>query len=260
MLSKQKYSRAAKDQSQLQQFVDEVCEESKRLLPEIKSGDAHKVLKVKADGSGTEYDFVDISEITAKGDIPASIKELIESLGGIQFNKYYIFDNGVKVVETVPEDYNGVVWFFEFIDEWDMTLSIFTYENGKELYCTVIGDSGIDNGDAAFTRHGVNKLNFAELTHSFTELDPTLKQIVDDAIAAGGDGVACTQEQWNAIKSLLDKSLYLNYNDYSMIKSIVILDQYTFGVDCNDTLELASCLRIYYDANNNLLYAIYKEL
>ena len=97
------------------------------------------------------------------------------------------------------------------------------------------------------------------LTHSFNELDATLKAIVESAIEDGGtSGVACTQAQWNAIKSLLDKSLYLNHEGWSMIKTLTNgIDEYMFGVQGT---SLGATIQIMYDSNDAELYVGFAEL
>lgn len=95
------------------------------------------------------------------------------------------------------------------------------------------------------------------LTHSLNELDATLKQIVDDAIAdAGQNGVACTQEQWNGIKQLLNKSLYLSYEGISMIKCVDDGFTYIFGYTAEN---YGYRLEVYYEETENLLKAVYRE-
>ena len=54
--------------------------------------------------------------------------------------------------------------------------------------------------------------------HSFDDLDPTLKALCETAIGSRKPQ-PCTQEQWNTIKALLDKSLYFYYDGYTMIKT-----------------------------------------
>lgn len=271
MLSKQKYSRAAKDQSQLQQFVDEVCEESKRLLPEIKSGDAHKVLKVKADRSGTEYDFVDISELTANGECPDAIKELIESLGGTTLREGdYIYDadkDSFVWVAEIPEDYVGT--FIMFSNDSSEIFEVgFVDENSNYKYLTLTL-SGIEiynditEEQVIYSINGASKLNFSQLTHSFNELDPTLKALCKSAILAGSTGVACTQAQWNVIKSLLDKSLYFNYEGTSMIKTYSTgIGTYAFGGVSlvEGQVDHGFSLYFYYNADDEVLQIIYSEL
>ena len=103
------------------------------------------------------------------------------------------------------------------------------------------------------------KLNFALLTHSFNELDATLKQIVDDAIDdAWTDGVACSQEQWTSIKALLDDSLYLSYGDWSMIKNAVGINGRGYRFGCTSNAIGGPYLNIKWE--NNLLFAQQGEL
>jgi len=71
-------------------------------------------------------------------------------------------------------------------------------------------------------------------THSFDELDPEIKAICESAINSEGAGVLCTEETWNDIKSLLDKSLYFEYEHNVLIKIYeyhsVDTTQYKFGI------------------------------
>lgn len=115
----------------------------------------------------------------------------------------------------------------------------------------VTGNAAI-GGDLAVN----GSLNITNLTHSFNELDSTLKTLVESAITAASTGVSCTQPQWDAIKTLLDKSLYLNYNGYSMIKACINLDFYLFG---SQMTGYGSSLMISYDEDNSKLYVIYEE-
>jgi len=105
-------------------------------------------------------------------------------------------------------------------------------------------------------------LDFDVNTHSFSELDSTIKRIVDDAIADSWEnGVACTQNQWNAIKKLLDKSLYLYYNDLSLIKTITDgFSVYKFGLYDSDTSGVARVVDFQYDYDNGLLFAQVREI
>ena len=100
-----------------------------------------------------------------------------------------------------------------------------------------------------------------QLTHSLDELDPTIKQIIYDAITDDwADGVACSEAQWEVIKSLLDKSLYLNYNGYSMIKVCSTGNEaFAFG-SSHSNLVYSSSIELYYDTTTNLLYVKYIEL
>lgn len=93
---------------------------------------------------------------------------------------------------------------------------------------------------------------------SFSELDPVLKQLIEDSVTTH-DGVACSQEQWTIIKNLLDKSFYLNYNGYSLIKSYFnkSSNEYYFG---SLSVNYGEELRIFFDVSTNLLYADYGEV
>lgn len=113
-----------------------------------------------------------------------------------------------------------------------------------------------ENGKFLVWNNGVLKnVDFpVSFTHSFAELDETLQGIVEDAIQDDSEnGVACSEAQWNVIKALLDKSLYLCYDNCSMIKCTSTIDQYCFG---NSKGALAGMsLEIYYDMSEHLLYA-----
>ena len=106
----------------------------------------------------------------------------------------------------------------------------------------------------------VEKLvDFSKMTHSFSELDPTLEGIVEDAIRDDfGEGVACTQEQWIAIKHLLDSSLYIKYNNFSMIKTVYKTDSYVFGSVGN--IQTDSSFELVFNSIDNKLFAKYTYL
>lgn len=188
------------------------------------------------------------------------IKELIESLGGTSLKDgsyLYNYDLGKFVCfEEVPEDYTGLA--IEFFDDG---FYVSYYDNGVNTLYSYLSTIGIsvndENSNTNITPNGVDKLDFASLTHSFNELDPTIKQIVEDAIAdADTNGVACTQAQWNEIKSLLDKSLYLQYGSYSLIKSYFNgIDKYVFGEYGGDD----SGFKFSILWTENLLYIVYEE-
>lgn len=147
-------------------------------------------------------------------------------------------------VEDIPEDYTGNVLTFGD----DNYITTQHYENGEPM-------SG-----ASLSSNGVDKIDFINLTHSFNELDLTLKQIVDDAIIDNNyKGVPCSQAQWNVIKALLEKSLYLYYNLTSIIKIQTGLNDFVFGYVYSPTdLDMAECMHIYY--NNSRLYIQYVEI
>ena len=96
------------------------------------------------------------------------------------------------------------------------------------------------------------------LTHSLSELDPTLKAIIDTAIDTH-QPVDCTEEEWNTIKRLLDNSLYLNYNGYTLIKVCNDVYFYAFGFSFQKD-EVESSLRILFDAINTKLNCFYNEV
>lgn len=152
--------------------------------------------------------------------------------GIIKYGNYIYDDRDVetfKWVEEIPSDYSGIV--FQFLDDG---LYVTSYVNGVFNSNVYIASNGItvesNSKSALFTADGASKLDFPRFTHSLAELDETLRRLVEDAIADDGtDGVSCTQVQWDAIRSLLDKSLYFNYNGYSMIKSCSDETTFNFG-------------------------------
>ena len=158
-------------------------------------------------------------------------------------NYIYNEDNKLVYTEDFPEDYTGILYYFG-----DDYFSITYYENGVP-----IGD------EVSLTLDGVNKIQFSALTHSFNELDETLQGIIDSAISTG-EAQHCTQAQWNAIKELLDKSLYINYEGYSMIKSVSDgIGNYVFGGPANTAFAGYHSLEIRVDENYNL-YAFVSEI
>lgn len=104
-------------------------------------------------------------------------------------------------------------------------------------------------------------LDFGQLTHSFNELDSTLKQIVEDAIEDNmQDGVSCTIAQWNVIKKLLNESLYIFYNGYSLIKILITdIEGYTFGMG-SQFMDNGASLHLAYDSNNQKLFGKFMEI
>lgn len=203
---------------------------------------------------------VEIEDVEIKGDIPASIKALIESLGGLKYGYYivkYDPDRLEFAGENLPEDYTGVA--FAFLDDG---FYIFVLENGNEHYSCWLGVNGLEfygiDGNVTYGTYGASKLNFASLTHSFSELDPTLVQIIENAIDTGTE-VACNLQQWKTIRELLDKSLYIKYNGISMIKSFFNgIDCYSFGEDSGE--QIAYKMIIEYDSQNHLLSVYIEEL
>lgn len=173
---------------------------------------------------------------------------------------HYIYDGDetFKWVEEIPSDYNGIA--FDFLDDG---LYVLGYSNGSSVYDTYISTSGIsvnhDGESASFDFDGADKINFASLTHSLAELDSTLRQLVEDAVADNfGDGVSCTQAQWNVIKALLDKSLYFNYGGVSLIKSFTDgINDYCFGMTNSDTGYI---LELLFESENSILKAKYGEV
>lgn len=173
--------------------------------------------------------------------------EELESLknGYIKTGTYIVDDGDFIWVEDIPSNYSG--------------------------HCIIIGDDGImylstyTDGELTFelefSSSGVSKVYpsvLVGLTHSFNELDQALQDLVNDAIAEAGNGVVCTQVQWNAIKELLDKSLYLNYNGNSMIKCTSDgLYTYVFG---DIAVNYGYRIEIYYDITNTRLFMEYQEL
>ena len=101
---------------------------------------------------------------------------------------------------------------------------------------------------------------FTRMTHSFAELDSTLRGIIDAAILDGGQsGVACTLHQWQAIKNLLDKSLYLYYSDTSLIKTLSNgINNYVFGSGMGQMV--GRMMEINYDTSYSKLYILISEI
>ena len=188
---------------------------------------------------------------------------MISEEGGLKYGYYYFLYNPDRIVyggvegELIPEDYNGVC--FEFLDD---AFYIARYVDGEEVAYVMIGGDHIniwneDNQGWNITVNGVEKLNFARLTHSFNELDPTLKAIIDNTISTQ-EPVPCTQAQWNVIKALLDKALYINYNGFSMIKATSDnIQNYYFG---SLGALVGASLDITYDDVNNTLNVEYNDI
>ena len=106
--------------------------------------------------------------------------------------------------------------------------------------------------------------NFVGLTHSFAELDETLQTLVQSAIDDGAEnGVACSEAQWNLIKALLDKSLFVNYQGYSLIKTATDgIASYLFGSNLVSNAAYSGVfhLEFNYDAENTTLYGLKDEI
>lgn len=196
------------------------------------------------------------------GDELNPVKKLLGSV--IKMGGSYIVNEesyNYEYVTEVPSDYTGLALNFDTDG-----IYIYYYNNGnivQECWCK---NSGItiedyDTGeDVDYSVDGASKLNFVSLTHSFDEIAPTIKQIVEDAIDDGGNnGVACTQAQWNVIKALLDKSLYLNYAGYNMIKVVDNGNGYIFGSNDSYSILISSKLEINFNGEGTL-YCKYSEL
>lgn len=160
-------------------------------------------------------------------ELPGMISE--GSGGSLKVGEYIFNQENYKFewVEELPDDYGGATIDFE-----DDGIYLENYVDGNLESSITIYAAGMvistPDDDIVFDRSGANKLNFSQLTHSFNELDPTLKALCESAVNNGE--VACTQEQWNVIKALLDKSLYFNYNGVNMIKSLFDgIEKYSFG-------------------------------
>lgn len=200
------------------------------------------------------------------GHIPnEKFKELIESLSDNTIKSgYYIWNNSTENlinVEEIPNDYTGFSLLIAYDND---SIIIGSYEAGL-LTNSVIMDAdaihifNVEGQSCSLTKDGVSKINFASLTHSFNELDPTLKQIVLDAINDDNtDGVACSEAQWSAIKSLLDKLLYLNYGPWSLIKVTTDgIGIYVFGGMSND---YGARLSFNFETSTSILYALYEQI
>lgn len=157
----------------------------------------------------------------------------------------YIYDGDDKLiwVEDISSDFSGIVYYFG-----DDYLSIQIYGNGEIEKETIIDAS-----------EGVSKIDFRFLTFSLVDLDDTLRQLVESAISSGGDGVACSQAQWNVIKNHLDKCLYLSYGVYTLIKSTVVNgNQYSFGND--NSQNFGAVIEFSYDTALSELSVYYHEI
>lgn len=201
-------------------------------------------------------------------------KEFIESLieqldGGKIKTGIFITDedgNFVHVDET-PEDYGGPAITigddgYIYIENWSnggITTSIEISPNGIEF----VQNDGEEEQLVDYNIDGATKVSpiaITHLTHSFSELDETLRDIIDRAIDYEGEtGVACTPAQWNTIKQLLDNSLFINFDNVSMIKTNTNgIDFYGFGgKDESPTTMGGHSLTISYDNESNLLFAVY---
>lgn len=190
-------------------------------------------------------------------------KDVCEVQGNIKLGTYILSGETLKWVEEFPSDYSGTAYSFG-----DDGLYIENYADGSFENSIFIasGSAEVSSADGSYAYYnvdGANKLNFAELTHSLAELDSTLRQLVEDAIDDSSQGVACTQAQWDVIKALLDKSLYFNYENVSMIKTFTNgINMYTFGglSYTGESVYTEYTLGFYYDSGNENLSCKFIEI
>lgn len=109
---------------------------------------------------------VEIEDVEVNGEIPASIKALIESISSLKYGYYYYAFDGRndKLVyagqqgELIPEDYNGIA--YEFLDD-GLYISIF--DNGEEIKSLWLNPEGIEvsdaNGSVVVNNAGIDKIN-----------------------------------------------------------------------------------------------------
>ena len=206
------------------------------------------------------------------------LKELQDKIGGLDIKnlKLYTEDN----IDTLPISELGKPILYT-TGEIDFVLyPIVKYSDTDFMYAGLKNDgepsvdstlfiiniytteSGIETSES--TPFKIGEISFVQNTHSLNELDEMLKDIVEDAIADNGqNGVACTQAQWNAIKVLLDKSLYLNYEGTSLMKTAMGLNTYHFGFgshapdSCFAGIESVA---IVYSEEDSLLFATASEV
>jgi len=226
---------------------------------------ADKIKKFLTDNKGcpltpaaTKQLFVKFLEFLVKEGYGEELEALKN--GGLQYGSYIYKDTPeehFEFVEEIPADYSGLTYSFDTDG-----LYIEYYEDGTQVNYVYISPNSItiytEGNSVSIEGNGINKVQpsaLVGLTHSFNELDPTLKQIVDDSLDTG-TSVACTQTQWDNIKQLLDKSLYLNYDGYLMIKNVSEINHYIFGCyggNYGFTIEM------FYDLTNNTLEVKYHE-
>lgn len=229
---------------------------------------ADKIKKFLTDNKGcpltpaaTKQLFVKFLEFLVKEGYGEELEALKD--GGLQYGRY-IYKSEPDRFEfigdiPVPDDYSGLVYTF-----YEDGLSITQYNEGtqeSDLYLTSNGITvSYNEVQAGISSDGTDKINpqaLVGLTHSFNELDPALKAIVDAAISTREE-VACTQSQWDAIKVLLDKSLYINFNGYSLIKSYFNgINEYHFGTLAANHGE---AVYLYFDTNRGMLTAEMDEV
>ena len=133
------------------------------------------------------------------------------------------------------------------VDSNKVTEIVYTYTDAWEY---------AETNERQFTRLPIDTdIN----THSFNELDQVLQELIQDAIQDNGSsGVACTQAQWNTIKALLDKSLYISYNGFSMIKASTNgIETYCFGLTDGN---YGASLSFNFIISSGLLFAVYFEI
>lgn len=196
---------------------------------------------------------VEIEDVEVNGEIPASIKALIESLSGtsLKVGNYKMNTETEKVewVEELPEDFTGdLLWVGD-----DDSIGIEHYENGD-----ITISSYMYAGELIVPTLKANNIDFSLLTHSFNELDPTLKALCESSIT-DKEAKPCTQAQWDTIKSLVDKSLYFNYSGINMIKSSFDgISSYRFGNDYPQTQD-GQVLTFYYNESDETLEVYFER-
>ena len=113
---------------------------------------------------------VEVEDVEVKGEIPASIKALIESLSGTSIKEGYFIFNDIthtyEWVEAMPEDYNGVYLYFsgdstEMFEVGSVNAGQLLYTdfhtNGVHIYST-------NDEEITYESNGETKLR---ITHSF---------------------------------------------------------------------------------------------
>lgn len=189
---------------------------------------------VSYDRSGSSWVYNSTDVVSFSPEEVEGVKELLR--GKIKSGMYFLDEYGNDFVrkEEVPEGYTG-----SSITIGDDGIHyIKNFNNGQIVDTLELSPYGVDK---------VTPQALVGLTHSFNELNPTLKAIVNDAISNGS--ATCSLQQWTAIKNLLDISLYFNYSGYSLLKTATDgLHDYVFGTGFpNNSLDCAFGFEIQYN-------------
>ena len=228
------------------------------------------ITRIIADFGDVHYEWVPIadSNFIAEWDsnkddyTQDELKEIVshQVLYLINEDRYYykIFSESVIGFTSVVVEDDGIEHgsvsslFFNVTSSGDIDdFNVYTY-HFSDLKLNANKINGTRDRILKFDQNGNGEAVdfFSAFTHSLAELDETLRDIIQDSIA-DSEAKPCTPAQWNTIKSLLDKSLYFNYDGVSYIRlSADGINSYLFGAFLVSSGSLSgSSLNFYYEAD-----------